>query len=129
MSSRSQGKGFLRVLEEQESTRRREEGVPLRDRRGGCAIKKKAASEAAQTGWSVLINFPRLTTPAAPFNWRLRSSFWMARPPLLSQEGNTLAFKACAQPPQSRNFPVRREHEITQRLSLTVSRCAESGAG
>jgi hypothetical protein len=48
---------------------------PSWNRRGGCAIKKKAASEAAQTGWSVvtkcfsnavLQHSPRLTTPSAP---------------------------------------------------------------
>jgi hypothetical protein len=49
---------------------------PSWNRRGGCAIKKKTASEAAQTGWSVvtkcfamhfLQHFPQLTTPSAPF--------------------------------------------------------------
>src|SRR5438132_12423910 len=34
--------------------------------------------------------FAELTTPAAPAR-RLRGIFLMARPPLLSQEGNTLA--------------------------------------
>ncbi len=35
-------------------------------------------------------SFAELTTPAAPQR-RLRGIFLMARPPLLSQEGNTLA--------------------------------------
>jgi hypothetical protein len=42
---------------------------PSWNRRGGCAIKKKPASEAAQTGWSDrhAYVFAKLTTPAAPF--------------------------------------------------------------
>jgi hypothetical protein len=42
---------------------------PSWNRRGGCAIKKKTASEAAQTGWSDqrAYIFAELTTPAAPF--------------------------------------------------------------
>jgi hypothetical protein len=66
---------------------------PSWNRRGGCAIQKKTASEAAQTGWSDrrATVFAELTTPSAPFQRRLRGIFLMARPPLLSQEGNTLA--------------------------------------
>ena len=55
--------------------------------------QEKTASEAAQTGWSDrrATVFAELTTPSAPFQRRLRGIFLMARPPLLSQEGSTLA--------------------------------------
>jgi hypothetical protein len=34
------------------------EGVPLLEQEGWLRIKKKTASEAAQTGWSVVRHFP-----------------------------------------------------------------------
>jgi hypothetical protein len=72
---------------------------PSWNRRGGCAVKKKTASEAAQTGWSVATKcFPMrfcniFTTdhPGRAVQRALRGIFLMARPPLLSQKGNTLS--------------------------------------
>src|SRR5688572_453685 len=56
------------------------------NRRGGCAIKRL---ETAQTGWSFLRHFSGPTTPAGPFGTPLRGL--LSRPPLLFQEGTTLA--------------------------------------
>jgi hypothetical protein len=41
---------------------------PSWNRRGGCALKKKTASEAAQTGCVSRNETFRNATPAAPFN-------------------------------------------------------------
>src|SRR5437867_12020868 len=77
----------------------REGCSPPSERRGGCAIKKMLRSllVKAQTGWSVPDNvttstFTIMTTPSAPLR-RLRVSFLLAQPPLLSQEGNTLSWQ------------------------------------
>jgi hypothetical protein len=64
---------------------------PSWDRRGGCAIKKKFPFLSGADG---LVRrdemFPKLTTPSALFNGGFAAFFLGARPPLLSQEGNTL---------------------------------------
>ncbi|PYS26899.1 MAG: hypothetical protein DMG11_18215 [Acidobacteria bacterium] len=69
------------------------EGIPLLGQEGGCAIKKKMRSDRSGADGVVRqarLRFAELTTPAAPSKVASRH-FLMARPPLLSQEGNTLA--------------------------------------
>jgi len=66
---------------------------PSWNRRGGCASKKKLPFRGGADGVVAHTNcFAELTTPAAPSKEASRH-FLMARPPLLSQEGNTLAWR------------------------------------
>src|SRR6267143_1801515 len=60
---------------------------------GGVAapLIRSSCSEMAQTGWSLLRNVSRLDHPVRAFQWMLRGIFLMARPPLLSKEGNTFS--------------------------------------
>src|SRR6266478_810756 len=70
------------------------EGVPLLGQEGWTRHQENAAKPPlkARPGWSVRRKRRRagLTTPSAPLR-SLRVFFLMAQPPLLSQEGNTLA--------------------------------------
>src|SRR6266478_10175099 len=70
------------------------EGIPLLEQEGWTRHQKNAAKPPlkARPGWSVRRKRRRagLTTPSAPLR-SLRVFFLMAQPPLLSQEGNTLA--------------------------------------
>ena len=68
---------------------------PSLQRRGGRAIKKmmpKATKVGADGVVSPRNISSQMTTPSAPLRW-LRSIFWMAQPPFLFQEGNTLVFQ------------------------------------
>src|SRR6266478_4837965 len=66
---------------------------------GGVAApvrKRREASEPAQTGWSLTVHVDVVTLsgtdhPVCALIRRLRSIFFMAQPPLLSEEGNTLS--------------------------------------
>src|SRR6266481_9620052 len=77
------------------------EGVPLLGQEGWTRHQENAAKPPlkARPGWSVRRKRRRagLTTPSAPFR-SLRVFFLMAQPPLLSQEGNTLALKIFVDP-------------------------------
>src|SRR2546422_10447810 len=70
------------------------EGVPLLGQEGWTRHQEDAAKPPlkARPGWSLRRKRRRagLTTPSAPLRL-LRVFFLMAQPPLLSQEGNTLA--------------------------------------
>src|SRR5882724_13200538 len=67
---------------------------PSWDRRGGRAIRKcrEASFEGAAGVVSSAKQFVRATTPSAPL--RKGSFFLLAQPPLLFQEGNTLASRS-----------------------------------
>ena len=69
---------------------------PSWNRRGGCAGKKKTRSlRSGADGVVIMVNVDVVTLsgtdhPVCAFIRRLRSIFFMAQPPLLSEEGNTL---------------------------------------
>src|SRR6476620_612557 len=69
---------------------------PSWNRRGGCATKKKTRSlRSGADGVVIMVNVDVETLsgtdhPVCAFIRRLRSIFFMAQPPLLSEEGNTL---------------------------------------
>src|SRR2546421_3710879 len=77
---------------------------PPWNRRGGCASKKKARSlRSGADGVVIMVNVDVETLsgidhPVCAFIRRLRSIFLMAQPPLLSEEGNTLACNSDAAP-------------------------------
>src|SRR5881296_2761565 len=74
----------------------RDRAFPSWNRRGGCASKKKARSlRTCADGVVIMVNVDVETLsgtdhPVCAFIGRLRSIFFMAQPPLLSEEGNTL---------------------------------------
>ena len=74
----------------------RDRVFPSWDRRGGCASKKKARSlRSGADGVVIMVNVDVVTLsgtdhPVCALIRRLRSIFFTAQPPLLSEEGNTL---------------------------------------
>src|SRR3989449_7351982 len=111
---------------------------PSSERRGGCAIKKMLRSllMKTQTGWSVPDNvttstFTIMTTPSAPLRW-LRAFFFLAQPPLLFQEGNTLSWQFIHTFYERHIANIRRGKFRTEENSYTsfpeTSRCFSSNS-